>query len=145
MIRRPPRSTLFPYTTLFRSAGDVGTEEVEERLVVVLPHDRAGPRIDLDHARVRRRMIATVRAVVEDEEIPVGQWPGIVLLGQGRATELPGDGARATIDDGHPRDVAEADHEVTVGPLRDGVAVRPLLAMVLERDDLRREVEMLPA
>src|SRR3712207_7933475 len=25
MIRRPPRSTLFPYTTLFRSAGAVGT------------------------------------------------------------------------------------------------------------------------
>src|SRR5256885_16901273 len=24
MIRRPPRSTLFPYTTLFRSAGIVG-------------------------------------------------------------------------------------------------------------------------
>src|SRR2546427_3701106 len=25
MIRRPPRSTLFPYTTLFRSAVDFGT------------------------------------------------------------------------------------------------------------------------
>src|SRR5258705_13851017 len=25
MIRRPPRSTLFPYTTLFRSAGQLGT------------------------------------------------------------------------------------------------------------------------
>src|SRR3954464_16104801 len=25
MIRRPPRSTLFPYTTLFRSIHDVGT------------------------------------------------------------------------------------------------------------------------
>src|SRR2546421_6144897 len=24
MIRRPPRSTLFPYTTLFRSAGTIG-------------------------------------------------------------------------------------------------------------------------
>src|SRR2546430_10537647 len=24
MIRRPPRSTLFPYTTLFRSAGNAG-------------------------------------------------------------------------------------------------------------------------
>src|SRR3712207_7821269 len=24
MIRRPPRSTLFPYTTLFRSVGDLG-------------------------------------------------------------------------------------------------------------------------
>src|SRR3712207_3298 len=28
MIRRPPRSTLFPYTTLFRSAGDVLATEV---------------------------------------------------------------------------------------------------------------------
>src|SRR5260370_27010240 len=26
MIRRPPRSTLFPYTTLFRSLGQVGTQ-----------------------------------------------------------------------------------------------------------------------
>src|SRR3712207_7142676 len=25
MIRRPPRSTLFPYTTLFRSIGEIGT------------------------------------------------------------------------------------------------------------------------
>src|SRR2546426_7883597 len=28
MIRRPPRSTLFPYTTLFRSDVDVGRAEV---------------------------------------------------------------------------------------------------------------------
>src|SRR3712207_7303453 len=28
MIRRPPRSTLFPYTTLFRS-GDVATEDAD--------------------------------------------------------------------------------------------------------------------
>src|SRR3712207_7871067 len=27
MIRRPPRSTLFPYTTLFRSPGQEGTGE----------------------------------------------------------------------------------------------------------------------
>src|SRR5689334_24851661 len=27
MVRRPPRSTLFPYTTLFRSRAQVGTEE----------------------------------------------------------------------------------------------------------------------
>src|SRR5689334_24188552 len=26
MIRRPPRSTLFPYTTLFRSSGDAGAD-----------------------------------------------------------------------------------------------------------------------
>src|SRR3712207_9067570 len=27
MIRRPPRSTLFPYTTLFRSTGGLGTAD----------------------------------------------------------------------------------------------------------------------
>src|SRR5438034_4221845 len=34
MIRRPPRSTLFPYTTLFRS-----------NLIVKLPGTRPGPRL----------------------------------------------------------------------------------------------------
>src|SRR5689334_24433805 len=44
MIRRPPRSTLFPYTTLFRSG--------EERRRVRLPRDRArargGRRVHVD-------------------------------------------------------------------------------------------------
>src|SRR2546426_5496954 len=31
MIRRPPRSTLFPYTTLFRSVTDIVKETVTER------------------------------------------------------------------------------------------------------------------
>src|SRR3712207_8222735 len=31
MIRRPPRSTLFPYTTLFRSATLVGNNAEEQR------------------------------------------------------------------------------------------------------------------
>src|SRR2546427_5323997 len=30
MIRRPPRSTLFPYTTLFRSLRGIGPRKVEE-------------------------------------------------------------------------------------------------------------------
>src|SRR2546430_9999438 len=33
MIRRPPRSTLFPYTTLFRSLGGGRSEDGEQRLV----------------------------------------------------------------------------------------------------------------
>src|SRR2546430_5783850 len=36
MIRRPPRSTLFPYTTLFRSRGNVA----ENRDIDGLPHAR---------------------------------------------------------------------------------------------------------
>src|SRR5256885_4065420 len=31
MIRRPPRSTLFPYTTLFRSLGPAATSYARER------------------------------------------------------------------------------------------------------------------
>src|SRR5258708_9134483 len=35
MIRRPPRSTLFPYTTLFRSLRDVAVEHDVDRLSVL--------------------------------------------------------------------------------------------------------------
>src|SRR3712207_8798175 len=35
MIRRPPRSTLFPYTTLFRSLALVGTYEMSSWAAVV--------------------------------------------------------------------------------------------------------------
>src|SRR2546422_6117065 len=36
MIRRPPRSTLFPYTTLFRSHGAVRLEALERTLQRIL-------------------------------------------------------------------------------------------------------------
>src|SRR5258705_5797306 len=46
MIRRPPRSTLFPYTTLFRSPGFVSSEEVRHTFATaschVLPSSREG-------------------------------------------------------------------------------------------------------
>src|SRR3712207_8431511 len=35
MIRRPPRSTLFPYTTLFRSFGDILGDTTKGYLVAV--------------------------------------------------------------------------------------------------------------
>src|SRR2546429_9634251 len=50
MIRRPPRSTLFPYTTLFRSDDDTGVRQVAamlgflfsmESLALALGCDRA--------------------------------------------------------------------------------------------------------
>src|SRR3712207_7846069 len=33
MIRRPPRSTLFPYTTLFRSAGSMKKSPMPQKMV----------------------------------------------------------------------------------------------------------------
>src|SRR2546430_8926797 len=59
MIRRPPRSTLFPYTTLFRSSDDgcakrVGEARRSERLEQVLPAQRADSDIQR-HRRERQR------------------------------------------------------------------------------------------
>src|SRR2546428_12774120 len=39
MIRRPPRSTLFPYTTLFRSIFPVALEDADLGAEVADPHD----------------------------------------------------------------------------------------------------------
>src|SRR3712207_7551881 len=46
MIRRPPRSTLFPYTTLFRSESDGGTAVGPEFLGLSPRH--------ADHGRLRQ-------------------------------------------------------------------------------------------
>ena len=54
MIRRPPRSTLFPYTTLFRSVGI----RLDDRLVTARDHAQV--------ALVRRRH---VREVVADLQL----------------------------------------------------------------------------
>src|SRR5256885_13889139 len=48
MIRRPPRSTLFPYTTLFRSVARARTGRDDELGVLVRTAGRRGYRIALD-------------------------------------------------------------------------------------------------
>src|SRR3712207_7506924 len=65
MIRRPPRSTLFPYTTLFRSRGrnrDSLVRDAESELLAYLVHRRDEPRgrrLDL-LARGLRRLLDCV-------------------------------------------------------------------------------------
>src|SRR3982751_6865874 len=52
MIRRPPRSTLFPYTTLFRSPGVPGEDGCAPRAVyhpVVRGEDRKSTRLNSSH------------------------------------------------------------------------------------------------
>src|SRR5438552_8800612 len=54
MIRRPPRSTLFPYTTLFRSRllGGLTTEEIARAFLVPEPTrgtDRKSTRLNSSH------------------------------------------------------------------------------------------------
>src|SRR3712207_8929588 len=67
MIRRPPRSTLFPYTTLFRSVDDdVGAEASHRRdlhgVRVLRDADGRGDVEELRRERDRLAMVARRRA-----------------------------------------------------------------------------------
>src|SRR3712207_8950409 len=82
MIRRPPRSTLFPYTTLFRSRGESQVAgrllftlhdtfgfpfELSEEMVAEagLTADRAGFDAAMEHQRTRSRAGAQFRGVAD--------------------------------------------------------------------------------
>src|SRR5260370_30102548 len=67
MIRRPPRSTLFPYTTLFRSLPDhaFAAEQPHERLLV-------SPAADL-HSRCRARLLQVPADLVEGFRVDLPQ------------------------------------------------------------------------
>src|SRR2546430_12164860 len=65
MIRRPPRSTLFPYTTLFRSLGRA------DLVVVVLDRDahllEGADRVAADRGRRVHRRLGEVAALRSEE------------------------------------------------------------------------------
>src|SRR2546430_5405681 len=59
MIRRPPRSTLFPYTTLFRSNNGVASMDSHEPDLGLLPslawkawQDRKSTRLNSSHSQI---------------------------------------------------------------------------------------------
>src|SRR5256885_6117693 len=54
MIRRPPRSTLFPYTTLFRSRRSGDRDQAAARSLR-RARARVGERMSVTHDEVRRR------------------------------------------------------------------------------------------
>src|SRR3712207_8849102 len=65
MIRRPPRSTLFPYTTLFRSEGDQTQRIVQTDLVRV----RLSGQLTREPSAAKRRVDPDVeRAATQAEE-----------------------------------------------------------------------------
>src|SRR5256884_3561475 len=66
MIRRPPRSTLFPYTTLFRSVRD--TKRGREEITREIPNVAEESLVDLDE-----RGIVRIGAHVKAGDILVGK------------------------------------------------------------------------
>src|SRR2546422_5757080 len=68
MIRRPPRSTLFPYTTLFRSCGSLNGDSAKKPITTIghsaiSTHKRA---VTSSHGRRSAR--ATAHGVARSEE-----------------------------------------------------------------------------
>src|SRR3989454_10680314 len=96
MIRRPPRSTLFPYTTLFRSRG---TEPRSCRREMLTPSEAAQPR--LHHATplpTERRALKQAPDLVlaEDVRTPIDLpgWDNSAMDGYAvRAADVAGAGS----------------------------------------------------
>src|ERR1051325_11010731 len=78
MIRRPPRSTLFPYTTLFRSRVDFDFLELRERGEIGQGLDMGKP-LQLDAfeaaAKPQSRQIVQVVDLEEMERLELGELP----------------------------------------------------------------------
>src|SRR3712207_8880597 len=70
MIRRPPRSTLFPYTTLFRSVADD----------VALPDRRNVARDEMQIGAARRGQPDPQDGVVPSYELRIGHGPDLQVV-----------------------------------------------------------------
>src|SRR3712207_8073725 len=67
MIRRPPRSTLFPYTTLFRSRWLTGRQAG----LRLLPRD--GEEVRRSKVLLRRRLRVALRSACDAQRVRCGQ------------------------------------------------------------------------
>src|SRR5215217_8527090 len=76
MIRRPPRSTLFPYTTLFRSARRGGPHIAERREQLLLRAtgrhaDRKSTRLNSSHANISYAVFCLKKKKKNRNNIPL--------------------------------------------------------------------------
>src|SRR2546428_9274567 len=70
MIRRPPRSTLFPYTTLFRSPGSLVSRARQDwRAMSALEQALGGSAIEVVAKATRRRFTVEYRSEEHTSEL----------------------------------------------------------------------------
>src|SRR2546429_3554957 len=84
MIRRPPRSTLFPYTTLFRSRNGVrvGNRETANRHSFYTGV-KAEPVVD-DNAILKESVLGRACAIHRDQSCPFADQAGVLHGGVDR-------------------------------------------------------------
>src|SRR3712207_5920792 len=100
MIRRPPRSTLFPYTTLFRSFDAalpalVSALREDDLLFITADHGNDPTTPSTDHARECVPLLAFGARVIpvsvgrrdtfSDLGATVAEWLGVSFRGHGRS------------------------------------------------------------
>src|SRR2546422_8057737 len=96
MIRRPPRSTLFPYTTLFRSPGSGGIASATSRLRQVAPPARRDLflRSEEHTSELQSRLHLVCRLLLEKKKNNTTNIPSQTVDREHRHTQQPA--ARAT-------------------------------------------------
>src|SRR5438874_9718876 len=92
MIRRPPRSTLFPYTTLFRSyfggAGGIPGVVRAMGFAQIGPQDRKSTRLNSSHVEIsyavfclKKKTLAGIALRRRPTcELPPSPWPALRLV-----------------------------------------------------------------
>src|SRR2546426_10631152 len=125
MIRRPPRSTLFPYTTLFRSLGAVdgvgrGAQDRDARLPQGHRELERCLAAELDDDAERPLLLDDVQDVLEREGLEVEAIGGVVIGRHGLGVAVDHDRLHAKVPE-RERGVDAA--VVELDPLTD--AVRP--------------------
>src|SRR2546430_749496 len=108
MIRRPPRSTLFPYTTLFRSPAPAACEQQR--------HDHAGVRVPGRDTGVAQRLdVARPIEQQIEREVARAQEPGLRRERQNLTADL---GCRRVIHNG-PRIASLLGYALTFCPHKE--------------------------
>src|SRR2546430_8186585 len=94
MIRRPPRSTLFPYTTLFRSEPPVGLRRlvthqkpvapepglklVERREQRVVSGDRKSTRLNSSHSQISYAVFCLKKKKMDPQRFGPPPWGKVI-------------------------------------------------------------------
>src|SRR2546430_10597775 len=94
MIRRPPRSTLFPYTTLFRSVAGIERDELrlrrrhEDATAAHRARDRKSTRLNSSHSQISYAVFCLKKKKETQPALALMDCPSSLRATSGRQPRL---------------------------------------------------------